>query len=201
MIVNAAARRERDVMFVYLHGFNSSPASFKARALAQRLAARGLPDLFAAPALSDWPPAAIATIEALIAAHARGKLVLVGSSLGGHYATWLAERHGLRAVLVNPAIRPAELLAGALGAQTNLYSGARYVLTEQHLDELRSLEVAAITRPERYLLVVASADEVLDTRVALERFRGARVIVHEGGDHGFADFTRYLDAVIDFGLA
>jgi predicted esterase YcpF (UPF0227 family) len=191
---------ERIVMFIYMHGFNSSPASFKARALAQRLAARGLPGRFAAPALSHWPPAAIATVEALVAAHAGAPLTLVGSSLGGHYATWLAERHGLRAVLVNPAIRPAELLVAALGPQTNLYSGERYVLTEQHLHELRALDVAAISRPERYLLVVASADELLDTRVALERFRAARAIVHEGGDHGFADFTRYLDAVIDFGI-
>jgi predicted esterase YcpF (UPF0227 family) len=156
---------------------------------------------FAAPALSHRPREAIAAVEALIAANDAGTVTLVGSSLGGHYATWLAERHGLRAVLVNPAIRPGALLAPALGAQTNLYTGERWLLTQDHLNELCALDVAAITRPERYLLLVASADEVLDSRVALERFARARSMLHEGGDHGFADFARYLDAVIDFGLA
>jgi uncharacterized protein len=188
-------------MFIYLHGFNSAPASFKARALAQRLAERGHGNAFAAPALSHWPAGAIAQIEAMLAAHDPAHTTLIGSSLGGHYAIWLAERRGLRAVLVNPAIAPATLLAQALGPQTNLYTGERYALTPAHIEQLRALDVPLITQLERYLLVIATADEVLDARVALQRFHGARTIVHEGGDHGFADFTRYLDAVIDFGLA
>ena len=187
-------------MFIYLHGFNSSPASFKARALAQRLAERGQGNAFAAPALSHWPDVAIAEIEALIAAHDPATITLIGSSLGGHYATWLAERHGLRAVLVNPAIAPAVLLDQIIGPQRNLYTGERYILTPAHIEQVRALDVAHITRPQRYLLVIATADEVLDSRVALQRFHAARTIVHEGGDHGFADFTHYLDAVIDFGL-
>lgn len=188
-------------MFVYLHGFNSAPQSFKARALAARLAERGHVERFCAPALPHWPNEAIATAEAQMRRHDPSTLTLVGSSLGGHYATWLAERHGVRSVLVNPAIRPAELLAAAPVEQTNLYTGEKYELTPTHLEQLRALDVGTITRPERYLLVVASADEVLDSQVAIERFRAARTIVHPGGDHGFADFTRYLDAVIDFGLA
>ena len=187
-------------MFVYLHGFNSSPQSFKARALAQRLAERGRAKDFVAPELSHWPREAIATAESVIDRHAAGSVTLVGSSLGGHYATWLAERYGLRAVLVNPAIGPADLLAAALGPQRNLYSGDQYELTPAHLEQLRALDVSAITRPERYLLAIATEDEVLDSRVATARFSAARQIVHAGGDHGFADFTRYLDAVIDFGL-
>ena len=187
-------------MFIYLHGFNSSPQSFKARALAQRLAERGRAHDLVAPTLSHWPREATATAEAEIGWHDARTVTLIGSSLGGHYAIWLAERHALRAVLVNPAMHPADLLAAALGPQRNLYSGAQYELTPAHLDQLRALDVEAITRPERYLLVVATADEVLDSRVAMARFSGARHIVHAGGDHGFAEFSRYLDAVIDFGL-
>jgi predicted esterase YcpF (UPF0227 family) len=187
-------------MFVYLHGFNSSPRSFKAQALAQRLAERGRADDFIAPALSHWPREAIATAAAVIDRHDARTVTLVGSSLGGHYATWLAERYGLRAVLVNPAIGPADLLAPALGPQRNLQSGVEYELTAEHLVQLRALDVGTITRPERFLLVIATEDEVLDSRVAMARFPAARQIVHAGGDHGFADFTRHLDAVIDFGL-
>ena len=186
-------------MFLYLHGFNSSPQSFKARALGQRLAALGRGDELLAPALPPGPQAAIETAEALLAGLDPRDVTLVGSSLGGHYATWLAERHALRAVLVNPAIRPHELLATILGPQQNLHTGERYELTPAHVEQVRALEVDAITRPERYLLIVASGDEVLDSRVAIERFRGAHTIVQSGGDHGFADFTRYLDAVIAFG--
>jgi len=141
----------------------------------------------------------MAAIETAIASLPRERVTLVGSSLGGHYATAAAERHGLRAVLVNPAIRPHVLLAPHLGPQTNLHTGARYELMQHHLDAWAAQDVAQITLPERYLLIVAMGDEVLDSRVALEKYRGAMHIVHPGGDHGFAEFARYLDAVIDFG--
>jgi predicted esterase YcpF (UPF0227 family) len=186
-------------MFIYLHGFNSAPASFKARLLATRLAQLGRPDAFAAPALPHRPGEAIAAAQAEIARHDPATVTLIGSSLGGHYATWLAETHGLRAVLVNPAVRPHVLLAGALGPQTNLYTGERYELTQGHLDELEALEVATITQPHRYLLLVATGDEVLDYHDAVAKYRGAVQVVHAGGDHGFGEFSAHLDAVIDFG--
>jgi predicted esterase YcpF (UPF0227 family) len=188
-------------MFVYLHGFNSSPGSFKARALARRLRERGLGECLRAPALPHWPREAIAAAEAELARCGSGqRCTLVGSSLGGHYATWLAERYDARAVLVNPAIRPDRLMAAHLGAQVNPYTGERYDLTPEHVEQLRALEVERITRPERYLLLVAAGDEVLDSSVAMAKFAAAEQIVHPGGDHAFADVTRYLDAVIDFGL-
>jgi predicted esterase YcpF (UPF0227 family) len=186
-------------VFVYLHGFNSSPASFKARLVRARLAALGRADEFVAPHLPHRPAAAVATIEQALAGLAPEEVTLIGSSLRGHYATWIAERYGTRAALINPAIAPHVLLAQALGAQRNLYTGEAYELVQAHLDELRSIDVARITRPERYLLIVATGDEVLDSRVAIEKYRGAVQIVHSGGDHGFAEFERYVDAVIDFG--
>lgn len=186
-------------MFVYLHGFNSSPASFKARLVRERLAALGRAGEFLAPHLPHRPAQAVATIERMLSGLAPEQVTLIGSSLGGHYATWIAERHGARAALINPAIEPHVLLARALGPQKNLYTGEAYELVQAHLDELRAIDCARITRPERYLLIVAMGDEVLDSRVALEKYRHARTIVHPGGDHGFAEFERYVDAVIDFG--
>lgn len=186
-------------MYIYLHGFNSAPASFKARLLHEHLSALGRAGEFAAPELSPRPHEAVATIEVLLRDRDPDRITLVGSSLGGHYATWLAERHGTRAVLVNPAIRPHELLCGHLGPQSNLYTGATYELTQADIDALRDLHVETITRAQRYLLIVAMGDEVLDSRIAIAKYRGAQQIVHAGGDHGFGAFGEYLDAVVTFG--
>lgn len=182
---------------IYVHGFNSSPASFKARLIRERLERLGRADAFRAPALADRPALAMATLEHELAGAGAGA-TLVGSSLGGYYATWLAERHGVRAVLVNPAVEAPGLLAGLLGPQTNLYTGATYQLTPQHLDELRAFDTGAITRPERYLLLVTTGDEVLDYRKSVEKYAGCRQIVVPGSDHGFGEFGDYLDEVLAF---
>jgi predicted esterase YcpF (UPF0227 family) len=125
------------------------------------------------------------------------RTTLIGSSLGGYYATWLAERHDMRAALVNPAVRPYELLGLALGMQTNLYTGVRYELTSSHIDELREYEAAAI-QPNRYLLLVSTGDEVLDYTQAVEKYRGSEQVIEHGGDHGFSDFERHLGRVLAF---
>jgi predicted esterase YcpF (UPF0227 family) len=182
-------------LLIYIHGFNSSPASAKAGVLKARLAALGKGTEFAAPALPASPARAAALLDEMIARHPGA--ALVGSSLGGYYATWLAEKHGLNAALLNPAVRPYELLAAHLGPQQNLHTGERYEFTARHVDELRALEVERIT-PARYLLIAATADEVLDYTSAVERYRGSARIVIEGSDHGLSDFDRYVDRVIEF---
>ena len=182
-------------MLIYIHGFNSSPASFKAKVLHDRLVAAGRAHEFVAPALPHSPAAAAQLLEALARGHPRA--ALVGSSLGGFYATWLAERLALRAVLVNPAVRPYELLAGHVGRQQNFHNGEEYDFTLGHVAELRALEVGALD-PTRYFLLVETGDEVLDYRQAVAKYRGARQLVIEGGDHGFSDFANHVDAVMDF---
>lgn len=184
-------------MIIYLHGLNSSPHSHKARLLAERMAELGKDDELLIPALHHDPAQAIAEIEVLLAGQA-SPVTLVGSSLGGFYATWLAERHGCQAVLVNPAVEAPQLARALLGPQRNHYSGEQWVLTEAHAAALDKLEVAAITRPERYLLLIETGDEVLNWRRAVEKFREARQIVVEGGDHGFASFAALLDEILRF---
>ena len=184
---------------IYIHGFNSSPASFKARVLQAALAERVPGATFLAPALPPSPAAATRLLEALVVAHPQA--ILVGSSLGGYYAGWLAERYDLRAVLVNPAVRPYELLHGHVGMQTNLYTSEQYEFTAAHIEELRALEQARVT-PARYLLMLETGDEVLDYRQAVARYAGAQQYVIEGGDHGFGDFADHLEVVFAFaGLA
>jgi predicted esterase YcpF (UPF0227 family) len=180
---------------VYLHGFNSAPQSHKAQLLGRYMAERGLGERFVCPALPHRPRAAIATVEAVLAQ--RPAATLVGSSLGGFYATWLAERHGLKAVLINPAVAPQVGLEAYLGPQRNLYTGAEYELTRAHLDEWRALAVDAI-HPERYLLLVETGDEVLDYRAAVRRYAGARQVVIEGGDHTLRSFPDHLPLILEF---
>jgi hypothetical protein len=182
-------------MLIYIHGFNSSPASAKAQLLKARLEALGRGGEFTAPALPHSPAQAARLLDALAARNPGA--ALVGSSLGGYYATWLAGKHGLKAVLLNPAVRPYELLSEFIGRQKRFHTGEEYDFAPQHVEELRALEVERIA-PTRYLLIVATGDEVLDYRRAVERYRGCRQIVIEGGDHGLSDFANHLDAVLDF---
>jgi uncharacterized protein len=182
-------------LIIYIHGFNSSPASFKAKVLHERLAATGRAHEFMAPALPHSPAAAAQQLAGLARRHPDA--VLVGSSLGGYYATWLAETFALRAVLVNPAVRPYDLLEGHVGRQKNFHNGEEYDFTAQHVAELRTLEITAVT-PSRYLLMVETGDEVLDYRDAIGKYRGAQQVVIEGGDHGFSDFAEYADTVLEF---
>ena len=184
-------------MLVYIHGFNSSALSYKAGLLGEHMAKLGLAQHYACPELSHWPAQAMAQLQALIAPHAAGSVTLVGSSLGGYYATRLVETMGARAVLVNPAVRPYELLASHVGPQKNLYTGEKYQFTAEHIAELRALEVDHIT-PERYLLITATGDEVLDYRDGVVRYAGCEQIIVNGSDHGFREFADYLDPVIAF---
>jgi len=181
---------------LYLHGFRSSPQSFKARLLGAAMAARGRAAEFVCPALSPVPTEAIAQAEAVIAA-AGGAVTLVGSSLGGYYATWLAETYGLKAVLVNPAVVAGLALAEHLGPQTNLYTGETFEFTREHVRQLQAIEVARIT-PERYLLLVDQGDELLDWRQAVERYAGCRQLVFAGGDHSFPRFAECVPQILEF---
>jgi hypothetical protein len=186
---------------VYLHGFRSSPASIKATRLSEFVAALPVtarPQLHV-PALADRPAVAIAAVAQWIDRHANpAALTFVGSSLGGYYATHLAERYDARAVMINPAVRPYDDLQSWRGVQTNLYTGAEFEVTNAHFDELRALRVARITRPERYFLLVETGDEVLDYREAVAFYGGAWQYVRGGGDHSFTDFATQLPAILRF---
>lgn len=128
-------------------------------------------------------------------------LTLVGSSLGGFYATVLAERLGCRAALLNPAVRPGAHFDKYLGAQRNLYTGEQFVLTREHVRELASMQPAGITRPGRYWLFVETGDEVLDYREAVEFYEGALHTIVRGGDHTLTSFPEHVPELVDWALS
>lgn len=184
-------------MILYLHGFRSSPKSHKATVLQAHMASRGLGDRFACPQLPVSPREAVDLAQSLIERAAK-PVTLIGSSLGGYYATCLAERNGLRAVLANPSVASWRAAEKFLGEHENLYTGEAFEFNRAHIDELRALDVPAITRPERYWLLVETGDEVLDYRAAVAHYAGARQTVLEGGDHSFTRWGDYIEDILRF---
>jgi predicted esterase YcpF (UPF0227 family) len=199
-------------MILYLHGFRSSPSSLKARLLAQAMADRGLTQAWQCPQLPASPRQAaqlalavadeqLRQLAVLHGAEAARHLTVIGSSLGGYYANWLAERLGCRAVLLNPAVNAPRDLATQVGAHTSYHSDTPFVFLPEYVDELAALRVSAITRPERYFLLAATGDEVLDWREMRDYYAACRQRIIAGSDHGLSDFEAWLPEVLDFALA
>ena len=184
-------------MIIYLHGFRSSPQSRKAQTLREILQKRGLADEFVCPALPASPR--MASQLALYAARSAPveRLALIGSSLGGYYATWIAEKLGCRAVLLNPAVDPARDLQAHIGRQSVFFSDEEIDFRPEYIKELRSLDTG-VTNPERYLLIAATGDTVINYRMMVAKYYGARQIVIEGSDHELSDFAQYADEVLCF---
>jgi len=185
-------------MILYLHGFRSSPQSMKARVIADRMAELGLSDQLVNPQLPASPRLAMELALSLVEGVPAEELAIIGSSLGGYYATWLAERLGCRAVLLNPAIVPLQDLDQHVGVTTQYHSDEPFEFKREYIDELRTLAVDPITRPERYFLIAATGDEVLDYRDMVKHYAGARQHVIEGSDHGIAEFRDYVETVLAF---
>jgi predicted esterase YcpF (UPF0227 family) len=185
-------------MILYLHGFRSSPRSFKARVVHESMKAAGRPEELVCPQLPASPKAAMALALLLVERYPADKLAVVGSSLGGFYATWLAERLGCRAVLLNPAVNPLKDLEKYVGVTTAWNSDEPFEFKPEYIDELAALRVERITRPERYFLVAATGDEVLDYRDMLAHYAGARQHLIEGSDHAISEFPQYVDEVLGF---
>lgn len=182
---------------LYIHGFNSSPQSSKAQATSAWLARERPLIEYVCPLLSPFPKLAMAALEQEIGA-LNGEVYLVGSSMGGFYATWLAEKYGHRAVLINPAVTPWLGADHLLGEQVNYHNGERHWFGSEHLAQLRAYAVGELLRPQNLWALMQTGDEVLDYRLALGHYRQCSLTVEEGGDHGFQGYERFLPAILDF---
>ncbi|MYN28085.1 YqiA/YcfP family alpha/beta fold hydrolase [Duganella levis] len=185
-------------MILYLHGFRSSPQSMKARVVGERMAALGLADQVVSPQLPASPKLAMELALSLIEGVPADQLSIIGSSLGGYYATWLAERIGCRAVLLNPAIVPRVNLDQHVGVTTQFHSDEPFEFKREYIEELHALEVPKISKPERYFLIAATGDEVLDYRDMVAHYQGARQHVIDGSDHAISEFPQYVDEILAF---
>lgn len=186
-------------LLIYIHGFLSSPLSHKAQQVDSWLRENKPEVDFACPALSAYPDEAVARLEAAVEQHLPEPVYLLGSSLGGYYATHLAEKYRLPAVLINPAVAPYRLISAYLDQDLqNHHTDERYRLGSQHVELLRALETDRLQYPDNYWLMVQTGDETLDYQQAVEKYRGCRQLVEEGGDHSFQNFQHWLPEILQF---
>jgi predicted esterase YcpF (UPF0227 family) len=185
---------------LYIHGFNSSPQSHKASILKQWLAQQHPSITCEVPYLKPYPADAITQLQVLLENYRakKEKIALVGSSLGGYYAAWLAEKYNLRAVLVNPSVRPFELLGKYIGENKNFYNDDHYLFEQKHVDELKAFYVPEHKDPEKLLLMVQTGDEALDFKEATAKYFSSENIIEYGGDHSFRDFEHWFDYILRF---
>lgn len=183
---------------LYLHGFRSSPQSMKARLMATLFARTE--HRFICPLLPASPASAMDLAREFIEdrGDAARDWAVIGSSLGGYYATYLAERYGCRAALLNPAVRPDLDLGAHVGLLTAFHSDEPFEFKQEYLDELAALRVERITQPERYFLLAATGDEVLDWRHMRDHYLGAKQRIIDGSDHSIGEFADYVDQVALF---
>lgn len=183
---------------LYIHGFLSSPLSFKAQQTAQWLAVHYPEIEFHCPQLTPYPAHTQQLLESLVERILPEPVYLMGSSLGGFWATWLAEKYNLPAVLINPAVRPHEFMPAYLEVDLKSYhTDDSYRLSAQHIDEIIAVDVP-VARPNNYWLLVQTGDETLDYQQSVQKYYACKQTIEEGGDHSFQGFERFLDDCMTF---
>jgi len=184
---------------LYLHGFNSSPQSHKAQLIMQHMRESDGLNLLICPQIPAVPEEAGLFLQQLVEETLdKYQLSFAGSSLGGYYATYLAEKYSGTAVLINPSVKPYETLKAYLGENKFYYDDGCWQFDESHIQQLQDMDVENITEAERYLVLLQTGDETLDYREAALKYKNAQCIIEPGGDHSFTGFERHLEKIIQF---
>jgi predicted esterase YcpF (UPF0227 family) len=189
----------KETKLLYLHGFNSSPESFKAQAMMAYMRQHGCESKLICPQLPTVPGEAKVYLDQLVTASLPdASLAYVGSSLGGYYATYLAETYGGTAVLVNPSVRPYVTLEACLGENRFYHDDICWMFDESHIAQLYDMNIEQLTDMSRYMVLLQTGDETLDYREAEQRYAGSHMIIEHGGDHAFVDFENHIAEILAF---
>jgi hypothetical protein len=183
-------------MIIVIHGFGSAGKGGKAMLFRKHFKSQGC----IAPSLSYIPDLAIDTLEQLIES-SNDKITLVGSSLGGYYAIYLAEKYGLKAVLINPAVDSSKTLKKRVlemnGMATNYHDNSQFTWNMNHVEMLKEYSVDEVKNGE-YLLLLQTGDDVLDYKEAVAKLPNAKMIIEEGGTHPYEGIERHFGTILDF---
>lgn len=183
---------------IYLHGFLSSPQSEKAQ-LTRAYVEQYHPDLtLEIPEIPNYPAQAVASVEAVINQYKGTALRFIGSSMGGYLSTYCVEKYGGKAALINPAVKPFELLLDYLGDHVNPYTNVPFTLDHSHIDDLLTINTANLSSPDAYWALLQTADETLDYRQAEAKYANGRLTIESGGDHSFVGYERHLPEIFRF---
>jgi predicted esterase YcpF (UPF0227 family) len=183
---------------IYLHGFLSSPQSLKASQTLEYVKVN-YPNLtIEIPQLANYPQDAVYIIEQLLKKHKGKKLRFIGSSMGGYFSTYILEKYQGKGVLINPAVKPFELLGDFLGEQVNPYTEQPFLLEKKHIAELKHLDTPTIKSQSQYWVLLQTADETLDYRQAEQKYKACELTIEPGGDHSFQNFQRFLPDIFRF---
>lgn len=183
---------------LYIHGFNSSPQSAKASGLKQWISEHYPHINMIVPQLPNFPKQAEQMLEEIILQHKDDPMGLVSSSLGGYFSIWFSQRFNIPAVVVNPAVRPFDLLQDYLGENTNPYTHEHYFLEPKHMHELKALHCEQLNLPDLIWLLQQMGDEVLDYRQAVTYLAKCKQTVEPQGNHAFVDFEVYFPQIVRF---
>lgn len=184
---------------LYLHGFSSSPQSHKAQLIMQYMRENNTLDLLICPQIPSVPEEARLFLEQLVEETLENyPLSFAGSSLGGYYATYLAEKYSGSAVLINPSVKPYETLSAHLGENKFYFDEGCWEFDESHIQQLKDMKVERITEPERYLVLLQTGDEILDYREAELKYKNSQCIIEQGGDHSFVGLERFIPKIMQF---
>jgi len=184
---------------LYLHGFNSSPQSHKAQVLKSYMTQYGCVEHLLIPQIPEIPEQAISMLTTLAEQIFRhGGLSVAGSSLGGYYATWLAEKYNCPAVLINPAVTPFKTLEACLGENKFYYSNRTWVFDETHIRQLRDIYLPRLMHPENFLVLLQTGDETLNYREAADKYQQSTLLIEDGGEHAFSGFENHITQLLNF---
>ena len=166
------------------------------------LKAQGRNLTWVCPPLPPSPSQTVQELTWLVADWPVSETVIIGSSLGGFYATVMAEKLGCRAAVINPAVAPARDLARHIGLQTCYHQPEdQFFFRPEFITEFEALNPYPITRPDRYWALIAEGDEVLDWHEMVSHYEGARIKLLDGSDHAVTDFEDHLpDLLAAIGL-
>ena len=184
---------------LYLHGFNSSPESHKAQLMNQYMSEHDCLQYLICPQLPTVPEEAKDFLEKVVETELeQQQLSFVGSSLGGYYATYLAEKYGGNAVLINPSVKPYVTLEAYLGENKFYFDEGYWEFNESHIEQLKTMDVAELNDAERYMVLLQTGDETLDYREAELKYKNSQCIIEQGGDHSFTGLERFIPQILEF---